>query len=129
MALTTFFNTLGVALKRPKPESFNGRMRHRQRFWRRDGPNVYTCALHVFLATCRRVPYNRPGFKKLVAGLCTAGGKMAEQQVTIETLSEIRRFVRQIWVMVLILVILVAVPMICLGCSVIGLIGIEFLPH
>ena len=54
---------------------------------------------------------------------------MNEQQPTREELTEIRRFVRQIWVMAVILIVLVALPLIVLACSTLGLIAIEFLPH
>lgn len=54
---------------------------------------------------------------------------MEEQGETGEQLAEIRRLVRQIWIMMIIAIALVVVPMVLFGCSVLGVILFEFVPH
>ncbi len=56
-------------------------------------------------------------------------GAVEDEQVVMEELAKIRRMVRQIWIMMIIVIAFVAVPVFLFGCSVIGVILFEFLPH
>jgi hypothetical protein len=55
-------------------------------------------------------------------------GDMEEKEL-LEELRVIRHLVRQTWIMVIVLVAVVAVPSVLLGCTMAGMILIEFLPH
>jgi len=55
-------------------------------------------------------------------------GEMEEKEL-LEELRAIRHLVRQTWIMVIVLVAVVAVPAVLLGCSTVGVILMEFLPH
>jgi hypothetical protein len=52
-----------------------------------------------------------------------------EEKELLEELRVIRHLVRQTWIMVIVLVAVVAVPSVLLGCTMAGMILIEFLPH
>jgi len=52
-----------------------------------------------------------------------------EEKELLEELRAIRHLVRQTWIMVIVLVAVVAVPAVLLGCSTVGVILMEFLPH
>ena len=47
----------------------------------------------------------------------------------LQELQAIRRFVRQTWIMMIVLLVVVAVPTVFVGCSLLGVVVIEFLPH
>jgi hypothetical protein len=55
-------------------------------------------------------------------------GEMEEKEL-LEELRAIRHLVRQTWIMVIVLVAVVAVPTVLFGCTMAGMILIEFLPH
>ena len=52
-----------------------------------------------------------------------------EEKDVLQELQAIRRFVRQTWIMMIVLLVLVVVPTVLLGCVTVGMILIEFLPH
>jgi hypothetical protein len=47
----------------------------------------------------------------------------------LQELHAIRRFVRQTWIMMIVLLVVVVVPTVFVGCSLLGVILMEFLPH
>jgi hypothetical protein len=52
-----------------------------------------------------------------------------EEKELLEELRVICHLVRQTWIMVIVLVAVVAVPSVLFGCTMAGMILIEFLPH
>ena len=53
---------------------------------------------------------------------------MAEKE-PLEELHAIRRFVRQTWIMMIVLLVVVVVPTVFVGCSLLGVVLVECLPH
>jgi aspartate/glutamate racemase len=52
-----------------------------------------------------------------------------EEKELLQELKAIRHLARQTWIMVIVLVAVVAVPAVLLGCTTVGMILLEFLPH
>jgi len=52
-----------------------------------------------------------------------------EEKDVLQELQAIRRLVRQTWIMMTILSVVVVVPTVLVGCSLFGVILVEFLPH
>ena len=55
-------------------------------------------------------------------------GEMWEKGV-LQELQAIPRFVRQTWIMMIVLLVVVVVPTVLVGCSLLGVVLMEFLPH
>jgi hypothetical protein len=52
-----------------------------------------------------------------------------EEKELLEELQAIHRFVRQTWIMMIVLLLVIIVPAVALGCLTLGMILLEFLPH
>jgi len=52
-----------------------------------------------------------------------------EEKELLEELQAIRRFVRQTWIMMIVLLVVVLVPTVLAGCITAGVSLVEFLPH
>jgi len=52
-----------------------------------------------------------------------------EEKDVLQELQAIRRLVRQTWIMMIALLVVVVVPTVFVGCSLLGVILMEFLPH
>jgi hypothetical protein len=52
-----------------------------------------------------------------------------EEKDVLQELQAIRRFVRQTWIMMIVLLVVIVVPTVLVGCMTAGVILVEFLPH
>jgi hypothetical protein len=52
-----------------------------------------------------------------------------EEKEVLEELEAIHRFVRQTWIMMIVLLVVIIVPAVLLTCGTMGMILLEFLPH
>lgn len=52
-----------------------------------------------------------------------------EEKDVLQELQAIPRFVRQTWIMMIVLLVVVVVPTVLVGCSLLGVVLMEFLPH
>jgi len=52
-----------------------------------------------------------------------------EEKELLEELQAIRRFVRQTWIMMIVLLVVVVVPTVLVRCSLLGVVLMQFLPH
>ena len=52
-----------------------------------------------------------------------------EEKDVLQELQVIRRFVRQTWIMMIVLLVVIVVPTVLVGCMTAGVILVEFLPH
>jgi hypothetical protein len=52
-----------------------------------------------------------------------------EEKDVLQELQAIRRFVRQTWIMMIVLLVVVVVPTVLVGCLLLGVVPGEFLPH
>ena len=71
--------------------------------------------------------YNSSGGASSTEGLLREG-EMEEKDV-LQELQAIRRFVRQTWIMMIVLLVVIVVPTVLVGCMTAGVILVEFLPH
>ena len=72
--------------------------------------------------------YNTSGGRPGPQALWPGRGETEEKDV-LQELHAIRRFVRQTWIMMIALLVVVVVPTVFVGCSLLGVILMEFLPH
>jgi hypothetical protein len=52
-----------------------------------------------------------------------------EEKELLQQLQAVHRFVRQTWIMMIVLLVVIIVPAVAVGCLTAGMILLEFLPH
>ena len=52
-----------------------------------------------------------------------------EEKDALQELQATRRLVRQTWIMMIVLLVVIVVPTVLVGCMTAGVILVEFLPH
>jgi hypothetical protein len=58
-----------------------------------------------------------------------SGQSEMEEKDVLQELQAIRRFVRQTWIMMIVLLVVIVVPAVLLGCMTAGMILVELPPH